>query len=246
MFCPCDPLVSSSLCFDRSLRFRFMPFLFHYFSRFFFFLTKCFLPMFSPEALEAGGEFACFSFLPFLMDSLWFISLSLQSLMTRFPNPFFSCGLYFCSVSFMFMKLFDWLTSFFFGSFMSWFTSFHVLITQLMSLRTAVARSSASEGYIMKENMQLWSHTQKNRVNHLEEGLEKLRFVFLALPFNVYLERNRMHEKISNGQEQGYWEDDREGGQWLTRQKQSQDQDITESNVRRDNKEKSRKEWEEQ
>lgn len=50
----------------------------------------------------------------------------------------------------------------------------------------------------MKENMQLWSHTQKNRVNHLEEGLEKLRFVFLALPFSVYLERNRMHEKISN------------------------------------------------
>lgn len=45
-----------------------------------------------------------------------------------------------------------------------------------MSLRTGVARSSASEGYIMKENMQLWSHIQKNRVNHLEEGLELLRY----------------------------------------------------------------------
>ena len=44
-----------------------------------------------------------------------------------------------------------------------------------MSLRTGVARSSASEGYIMKENMELWSHIQKGRVNNLEEGLEKLR-----------------------------------------------------------------------
>jgi hypothetical protein len=55
-----------------------------------------------------------------------------------------------------------------------------ILMKQLMSLRTAVARSSASEGYIMKENMELWSHTQKNRVNHLEEGLEKLRLVCLS------------------------------------------------------------------
>lgn len=44
-----------------------------------------------------------------------------------------------------------------------------------MSLKTGVARSSASEGYIMKENMELWTHIHKNRVKNLEEGLEKLR-----------------------------------------------------------------------
>lgn len=46
---------------------------------------------------------------------------------------------------------------------------------QLMEKKTGVARSSASEGYIMKENMQLWSHVQKNRVSSLEEGINLLR-----------------------------------------------------------------------
>ncbi|RWS26698.1 glutamate receptor ionotropic: NMDA 3A-like protein, partial [Leptotrombidium deliense] len=46
---------------------------------------------------------------------------------------------------------------------------------QLISMKTGVARSSASEGYIMKENMVLWDHVQKYRVKDLVEGLEKLR-----------------------------------------------------------------------
>ena len=50
-----------------------------------------------------------------------------------------------------------------------------------MSLRTGVARSSASEGYIMKENMQLWSHIQKNRVHTLEDGLKQLRYATRAI-----------------------------------------------------------------
>lgn len=49
-----------------------------------------------------------------------------------------------------------------------------------MEKKTGVARSSASEGYIMKENMELWSHVQKNRVNNLEEGIQQLRSVFFG------------------------------------------------------------------
>jgi hypothetical protein len=49
-----------------------------------------------------------------------------------------------------------------------------------MEKKTGVARSSASEGYIMKENMQLWSHVQKNRVNSLEEGINQLRYDFIS------------------------------------------------------------------
>lgn len=49
-----------------------------------------------------------------------------------------------------------------------------------MEKKTGVARSSASEGYIMKENMELWSHVQKNRVNNLEEGIQQLRSVELS------------------------------------------------------------------
>ncbi|RWS08463.1 glutamate receptor ionotropic: NMDA 3A-like protein, partial [Dinothrombium tinctorium] len=46
---------------------------------------------------------------------------------------------------------------------------------KLMSMKTGVARSSASEGYIMKENMALWDHVQKYRVKDLVDGLDKLR-----------------------------------------------------------------------
>ena len=50
-----------------------------------------------------------------------------------------------------------------------------------MEKKTGVARSSASEGYIMKENMELWSHVQKNRVNNLEEGIQQLRSVHFRI-----------------------------------------------------------------
>lgn len=30
----------------------------------------------------------------------------------------------------------------------------------------------------MKENMELWSHVQKNRVNNLEEGIQQLRLIY--------------------------------------------------------------------
>ena len=56
-----------------------------------------------------------------------------------------------------------------------------------MEKKTGVARSSASEGYIMKENMELWSHVQKNRVNNLEEGIQQLRSVYFLGYFQIGL-----------------------------------------------------------
>lgn len=64
-----------------------------------------------------------------------------------------------------------------------------------MEKKTGVSRSSASEGYIMKENMELWSHVQKNRVNNLEEGIQQLRSVFSPLNLVHYLnfEQNKFN-----------------------------------------------------
>ncbi|XP_053206425.1 uncharacterized protein LOC128390693 isoform X2 [Panonychus citri] len=45
----------------------------------------------------------------------------------------------------------------------------------LMSMRTGVARSSASEGYIKKENMILYEHVQKFMFKDFDEGLDRLR-----------------------------------------------------------------------
>jgi hypothetical protein len=42
-------------------------------------------------------------------------------------------------------------------------------------MRTGVARSSASEGYIKKENMALYGHVQKYMFKDMEEGLQRLR-----------------------------------------------------------------------
>lgn len=60
-------------------------------------------------------------------------------------------------------------------------SSFAQNCLQLMPMRTGVVRSSSAEGYLRTENVMLWHHIENYRVNSVEEGIDRLRYIIIVI-----------------------------------------------------------------